>query len=78
MKWHAPPEEIGDAFVRLQETFYGRRPLPLPANCAICGRERSCHVYYHRHKEGQDLGGGWIWCSACHSYEHFSMRVPDW
>ena len=23
-------------------------------------------------------GGGWEWCSACRSFEHFSGLVPDW
>ena len=48
-----------------------------PVICPVCKRKQG-HLYAHRYKEGEDRGGEWVWCSACHSYAHFSARLPKW
>lgn len=48
-----------------------------PVVCPVCGK-RQGHLYFHRYKEGNERGGMWVWCSACHHSEHATYRVPKW
>lgn len=48
-----------------------------PVICPVCGK-REGHLYAHRFKEGEDRGGEWAWCSACHHSVHVSARLPKW
>jgi hypothetical protein len=34
------------------------------------------HLYLHRFYD--PMGGAWIWCSVCRSYEHDRRQVPSW
>ena len=48
-----------------------------PVVCPVCGK-REAHSYAHRFKEGEERGGEWAWCSACHTSVHVSARIPKW
>lgn len=48
-----------------------------PVICPICGKKEG-HLYAHRHKLGEDAGGRWTWCSACHNYSHVLAKLPKW
>ncbi len=48
-----------------------------PIICPDCGNKAG-HLYEHRYEAGKDAGGMWVWCSACHNYEHYRARLPKW
>ena len=48
-----------------------------PVICPDCGNKAG-HLYEHRYEVGKDAGGLWVWCSACHDYEHYRARLPKW
>lgn len=47
-----------------------------PVVCPICGKKEG-HLYFHRYKE-EELGGVWIWCSACYHSAHARYQLPKW
>lgn len=51
-------------------------PRPAPGTCPICRTARSVHLHLHRFFG--DLGGAWIWCSACRRYDHDRRPIPEW
>lgn len=59
----------------LTQAFGGRTEWPI--HCPVCKHE-TVHAYLHRFRADRDRGGSWVWCSACGSYEHGSVRVPSW
>lgn len=50
--------------------------LPRPCPCCATG-VASLHLFFCRYNVS-GRGGGWIWCSACRTYEHWSGQVPSW
>lgn len=48
-----------------------------PVICPIC-KERDGHLYYHRYKDNEDIGGVWTWCSACKHSAHARFKIPEW
>lgn len=46
-------------------------------NCPSCSANK-IYYFFIRFSNYDNRGGGWIWCSNCYTYEHFSSKVPDW
>ena len=46
-----------------------------PCQCPVC-RNRSAHVYIHRHN-GEHCGI-WTWCEKCGASSHMSGETPTW
>lgn len=67
--WRSVPPEYDAAWLAVFQA--SREGLDLSAPCPVCG-VAALHRWY-------GVGGGlWEWCSACHSFEHYSARVPEW
>ena len=82
--WKSVPDEFVVEWRRIFIETPGDHNVD--ASCPVCG-QRELHRYYqvgrpiHRVSGGITFvarGGGWEWCSACRSFEHFSGLVPDW
>lgn len=80
--WHTYPPACqaawNEAVGRLYE--YGYAPIRCP-----CCQEGVLRIYWNAHfhdllPDGQTRrrGGGWMWCPACHSCDHWSGLVPAW
>lgn len=58
----------------------------LSSSCPICGVKALYRYYTLGKARPQELAGlmykgpgsYWEWCSACHSFEHMSVYVPEW
>jgi hypothetical protein len=70
--WHGVPDEHLPAW---RDVFRELRAgLDVDAACPVCG-VRALHVWFHR--DSPRRGSGWVWCSNCRCYEHYSCTVPD-
>jgi len=82
-KWHSPPAELREAWVR---AFSGEGGTDVPSPCPVCGAQ-ALHRYYDLDRRyGEDEGRSgfvgrgslWEWCRTCQAYEHYSAMVPAW
>ncbi len=83
-QWSDVPSE---AMEKWREVFDACEGGPsVPGRCPVCGKKalfRYFASYDARRfllhgREYRGRGGGWEWCRACKSYQHFSACVPAW
>lgn len=48
----------------------------MPGDCPVCETPSSVHIHAHRFYD--QIGGSWVWCSACRRYDHDRRNLPDW
>ena len=52
---------------------------PAPVTCPICGRASLRYFFLRfRIRPDEQVGGWWIWCPSCRTFEHARGRVPAW
>lgn len=58
-------------------TQLGLKPK-FPAQCPVCNKRNSAHLYMDVHNLKTRRGGLWVWCSECHAFSHSSIWVPNY
>ena len=62
---------------RITEAVFNQDLVTINSSqCPVCA-DSTVRYFIHRHGN-TNRGGGWVWCPACYSFEHFSGLVPDW
>lgn len=65
----------GAEALALEPLLRGSRPTD--GRCPVC-RGTEIHLFFHRHRDRADRGGGWVWCSRCRRFLHATVLVPQW
>lgn len=76
--WHTASESQQQLIQEIIGEVRSGTNLKMPRSCPICqSLPASLHMFFCRY-EPSGRGGGWLWCSQCHVYEHWSGTVPSW
>ena len=63
---------------KIDEVFAGIDKIEkFPTKCPVCG-QKGGHICMQIHNEASRRGGLWIWCSACGSFSHCAVCVPEY
>ena len=74
-RWKDPPREEESRWrAAVRELLDGDSEPTV--RCPVCG-EAYLRLFILRFDTQVD-GGYWVWCAACGSFEHGSLRVPAW
>lgn len=79
-EWHDPPAACLSAWTSAYEQIYLKGYIPIV--CPCCNKA-PLRVYWKKllgiaDGSGGKKGSGWMWCGACHAFQHWSAFLPAW
>jgi hypothetical protein len=74
VEWQSPPDLVEEEWRRAEDRITDRH---LPPPCPT-GDRGTLRYFFIRHDPPEPVGGLWVWCPTCRSFQHYRARVPDW